>query len=190
MDKRAGVYVVALIVALEREPKLRKGTRRAVLELRMEECRDQLIAGLYLDTDPRCPHCDKPGRPICWCAIHKNHDHSVDYVCQDGHRFWVEDPLGPTKALRAGRAFAGVTKTQVHDLIRWRERGMDQFGEEAVFKCLHSLSEWSHTPPEGQGDALRSFQSMSYEDQLQTVCDALDQPLPEEPDFNEPYRCM
>jgi hypothetical protein len=31
---------------------------------------------------------------------------------------------------------------------------------------------------------------MSYEDQLQTVCDALDQPLPEEPDFNEPYRCM
>ena len=104
-EGQVAFYSMALVVALQREKKLRKGTRRIILELRMEACRDQPFAGLYLDNDPVCPTCDEPGRPICWCALHKDHDHSVNYLCREGHHFWVEDPLGRTKALRRGRAW-------------------------------------------------------------------------------------
>lgn len=102
-ERRLSFYSMALVVGLQRERKLRVGTRRAVLELRMEACRDPLFGHLYLDDDPKCPTCNEPGRPICWSAIHKDHDHSVNYLCRDGHHFWVENPLGRTKALRRGR---------------------------------------------------------------------------------------
>ncbi len=109
-QRRLAFYAMALMVALERESKLRKGTRRAVLELRMEGCREELFRGLRLPGDPGCPKCGEHGYPITWCNLCKNHDHSVNYNClKCGQMFWVEDPLGRTKALRRGRAFAGVT---------------------------------------------------------------------------------
>lgn len=104
-DRRLAFYAAALVVALEKEPKLRKATRRAILELRLEAVRDPLFQTLRLDGDPLCPDCGGVGRPISWCAIHKNHDYSVTYMCLGGHHFWVQDPLGRTKALRAGRSF-------------------------------------------------------------------------------------
>jgi hypothetical protein len=80
-----------------------------------------------------------------------------------------------------------VTPEQIAALIRWRERGMDQWGQEAVDKTLASLDQWSHTPPKGHEDALYAFQALNYEDQLKAVCEALGQPLPSEPEDDEPY---
>jgi len=107
MRKMLSFYTVALMVALEREPKLRKGTRRAVLELRMEGCRDELFRALRLPGDPCCPACGEPGQPICWSSPTKGN--SVEYNCRTCEQFfWVEDPLGRTKKLRAGRAYSAA----------------------------------------------------------------------------------
>lgn len=102
---RISFYAMALMVALDKETKLRKGTRRAVLELRMEGCRDKLFKALRLAGDPCCPTCGDPGQPIAWSSPSRSP--AVEYLC---HRceafFWVEDPLGRTKKLRAGRAYS------------------------------------------------------------------------------------
>jgi len=103
--RKLSFYTVALMVALEKESKLRKGTRRAVLELRMEGCRDELFRALRLPGDPCCPTCGEPGLPIRWCSMVKGN--SVEYNCRTCEQFfWVEDPLGRTKKLRAGRAYS------------------------------------------------------------------------------------
>lgn len=110
---RISFYAMNLMVSLEREPKLRKGTRQAVLELRMEGCRDTFFKVMRLADDPCCPTCGEPGQPICWCSVIKGN--SVEYNCPECVSFfWSEDPLGRTKKLRRGRAFTSVQLADVH----------------------------------------------------------------------------
>lgn len=107
-DRRLG-YAAYLLVALDKDRhKLRKGVRRAILELRMECCREPAFKALRMSDDPCCPRCGEQGYPVAWCNMVKDHDHSVDYNCVRCEQFfWVEDPLGRTKEVRAGRAYPG-----------------------------------------------------------------------------------
>lgn len=101
-----------------------------------------------------------------------------------GNRFRVEvghrpEPPVFTEAEKAALQ-EGVTEEMYLALARWRERGMDQWGEEAYSKTLNTLRQdfapwqvlWRSVPEEHQR-AMRAFAVLDYERQSELVAKAL-----------------
>lgn len=61
----------------------------------------------------------------------------------------------------------------IANLIKWRESAMDKYGDDLIFGVQGSLARWDFKTPNEHREALRAFQALSEDQQLDIVKIAL-----------------